>query len=158
MLHSFVRSDINWGLLENLANKHGLYPLLYRNLKSHCREMVSEQVMQRLLWAYRMNVAKTLLFTGELLKILDALAMGKAVVSTSIGCEGIRVTNGKDIVISDTPQGFANSVLDLLQNSNKRNQLEKKGRELVVKEYSWSKIALQMNDAYVKSKSRKGIK
>ena len=95
---------------------------------------------------------------GSRLKILDALAMGKAVVSTSIGCEGIRVTNGKDIVISDTPQGFANSVLDLLQNSNKRNQLEKKGRELVVKEYSWSKIALQMNDAYVKSKSRKGIK
>ena len=45
--------------------------------------------------------------SGTRLKILDAMAMGKAIVSTSVGCEGLNVNDGKDIVIADDPEDFA---------------------------------------------------
>jgi polysaccharide biosynthesis protein PslH len=77
---------------------------------------------------------------GTRLKILDAFACGKALVSTSVGCEGIDVTPGKDILISDTSDGFADHVISLLKNRELRKILEVNARKLVVDKYSWTII------------------
>ena len=59
---------------------------------------------------------------GTRLKILDSWAMGKAVVSTSIGCEGLKAVDGENILIRDTPKAFADAVVEVLSNSALRSQ------------------------------------
>jgi glycosyltransferase involved in cell wall biosynthesis len=74
---------------------------------------------------------------GTRLKIFEALAMGKAVVSTTVGAEGLAVTNGHDIAIADDPDAFATSVAELLRDPARRRTLGRAGRELVESRYSW---------------------
>src|SRR4030095_14168827 len=53
---------------------------------------------------------------GTRLKIFEAMAMEKAIVSTTVGAEGLPVTDGKELRIADTPESFADSVVKVLQN------------------------------------------
>jgi glycosyltransferase involved in cell wall biosynthesis len=85
---------------------------------------------------------------GTRLKILDAMAMGKAVVSTSIGCEGLRVTDGRDIIVADGAEKFADSVIRIVKNPELRERLSRHARETAVNVYSWSKIGPALEDAY----------
>jgi polysaccharide biosynthesis protein PslH len=78
---------------------------------------------------------------GTRLKILDALSMGKAIVSTSLGAEGIDVRHGEDILIADTPKDFADRVVELVENPELRKKLEVNGRELAKKKYDWDILA-----------------
>lgn len=78
---------------------------------------------------------------GTRLKIFEAMAMGKAVVSTSIGAEGLPVRHGEDILLADTPADFASSVLSLLRDANQRARLGTAARALVQEKYSWPKVA-----------------
>jgi len=82
--------------------------------------------------------------SGTRLKILEALAMRKAVVSTSLGCEGLSVTSGKHLIVADQAQVFAQAVIDLMQNAEKRKALGDAGRILVETEYSWEKCGNQL--------------
>src|SRR5207248_8561819 len=66
---------------------------------------------------------------GTRLKILDAWAMGKAVVSTSIGCEGLDAIDGENILIRNTPDAFADAVLQVLSNAALRAGLERNASE-----------------------------
>jgi len=75
--------------------------------------------------------------SGTRLKILEALAMQKAVVTTSQGCEGLSVTSGEHLIVADQAQKFTQAVVDLMQDSQKRNALGYAGRKLVETEYSW---------------------
>jgi glycosyltransferase involved in cell wall biosynthesis len=74
--------------------------------------------------------------SGTRLKILEAFAMNKAVVSTSLGCEGLAVTAGKHLIVADQPKAFARHVLNLLQDPERRVALAKAGRD-VAQGYSW---------------------
>lgn len=74
---------------------------------------------------------------GMRLKLLQALAMGKAAVSTTIGAEGIAVTHGQDILLADDPFAFARCVVDLLRDRSLRMRLGEHGRRLVETRYSW---------------------
>jgi glycosyltransferase involved in cell wall biosynthesis len=85
---------------------------------------------------------------GTRLKILDALAMRKAVVSTAIGCEGLQVTHGENILVADAPGKFAHEVLRVLENEALRQRLGAAGRTLVEKEYSWDVIGEHLEQAY----------
>lgn len=78
---------------------------------------------------------------GTRLKIFEAMAMSKAVVSTSIGAEGLPVQNGENILLADTPEDFARSVVSLLRDPNRRKQLGAAARTLVQEKYSWAKVA-----------------
>ena len=78
---------------------------------------------------------------GTRLKIFEAMSMGKAVVSTTIGAEGLPVTAGHDIVIADEPAQFADAVVRLIRNSQERRALEIAARRLVVERYDWSAVA-----------------
>jgi glycosyltransferase involved in cell wall biosynthesis len=85
---------------------------------------------------------------GTRLKILDAMAMGKPVVSTTIGCEGLRVTNGENILVADTPEEFADKVKLLLETEELQRKLGRAARALVEGEYSWERIGRQLQQAY----------
>jgi polysaccharide biosynthesis protein PslH len=84
---------------------------------------------------------------GTRLKIFEAMGMGKAVVSTTVGAEGLPVTHGKDVWIADTPDAFADAVVSLLRDPARRVQLERSARELVVTHYDWSAVAGQLEEA-----------
>lgn len=85
---------------------------------------------------------------GMRIKILNALAMGKAIVSTSIGCEGVDVEDGKNIYIADTEKEFAQQVIELLKDKGKREELGREGLKLVREKYRWERIAEQIEAEY----------
>jgi glycosyltransferase involved in cell wall biosynthesis len=85
---------------------------------------------------------------GTRLKILDALAMGKSVVSTAVGCEGLDVRHEEHVLIADTPGAFADAIKRLLADQNLRRQLGVQGRALVERVYSWKVISHHLLDAY----------
>lgn len=87
---------------------------------------------------------------GMRLKILEAMAMGKAIVSTTIGAEGIRVTHGQDILLADDPASFADSVCLLLKDPDLRKQLGHNARKLVVSRYTWEQSVELLEKAYEK--------
>jgi glycosyltransferase involved in cell wall biosynthesis len=79
---------------------------------------------------------------GTRLKIFEAMAAEKAVVSTSIGAEGLDVTDGRDILLADTAPGFASSVIALLRDPARRRQLERAAGQTAAR-HDWSAIALR---------------
>jgi sugar transferase (PEP-CTERM/EpsH1 system associated) len=85
---------------------------------------------------------------GTRLKILEAMAMGKPVVSTSVGAEGIAYTDGKNICIKDTAREFASAIVDMLLNENKRIEFGRSGRELVLAGYDWQCIGEKLDVIY----------
>jgi sugar transferase (PEP-CTERM/EpsH1 system associated) len=91
---------------------------------------------------------------GTRLKIFEAMAMGKAVVSTTVGAEGLPVTPGEDIVIADQPEAFAGAVLRLFEDDRGRRRLEGAARRLVVERYDWSAVARDFEAALEKVSAR----
>jgi glycosyltransferase involved in cell wall biosynthesis len=85
---------------------------------------------------------------GTRLKILDSWAMGKAVVSTSVGCEGLRAVDGENIMIRDDAGGFADAVVRVLEDAALRDRLGAAGRRTAEKWYSWGTIGDQLIAAY----------
>ena len=88
--------------------------------------------------------------SGTRLKILESMAFGRPVISTSIGCEGLHVCNNENIIISDKPEKFAMKTIELLQNVNFREKISKNGRNLVEHNYSWESIAKKQIQIYEK--------
>jgi glycosyltransferase involved in cell wall biosynthesis len=79
---------------------------------------------------------------GTRLKIFEAMAMGKALVSTSIGAEGLEVESGRDVLLAEDAIAFADAVLLLLREVEIRRRLEKAAVETAGK-YDWSRVAAQ---------------
>jgi polysaccharide biosynthesis protein PslH len=88
---------------------------------------------------------------GTRLKIFEAMAMGKAVVSTTVGAEGLPVTPGRDIVIADDPASFAQSVVHLMRDARSRQAIEVAARRLVVERYDWSAVAMDFEEALLRA-------
>ncbi len=95
---------------------------------------------------------------GTRLKIFEAMAMGKAVVSTTVGAEGLPVTDGHDALIADTPRAFADAVLTLLRDRGRRRHLETAARSLVVEHYDWSAVAGELDEALRATAALRGTK
>lgn len=83
--------------------------------------------------------------SGTRLKILEALAMEQAVVSTRIGAEGLEVTSGEHLLLADTPEDFADAVCTLLNDPGRRERLGVNGRCLVERMYDWEILAARMD-------------
>src|SRR5947199_3266174 len=84
--------------------------------------------------------------SGTRLKIFEAMAMGKAIVSTTLGAEGLPVSDGGDISIADSPEQFSSKVCQLLRDSEARRRLGSAARQLVEQHYSWSSVAAEFNN------------
>ena len=76
--------------------------------------------------------------------------MGKAIVSTTIGAEGLPVRHGVDVLLADSPDGFANSVVRLLEDTAERRRLGNAARELVGTKYSWGSVAKEFAESLEK--------
>ena len=85
---------------------------------------------------------------GTRLKILEAMALGRPVVSTTIGCEGLEVVDEKNILIADTPAEFAEKTSRLLRDKELYQHLATNGRKLVETHYSWDPIADRLMKLY----------
>ncbi len=88
---------------------------------------------------------------GTRLKIFEAMAMGKAVVSTTVGAEGLPVTSGRDVVIADEPAHFAQAVVDMIRDIAARRRIEREARRLVMERYDWSAVAQDFEHALTRS-------
>jgi sugar transferase (PEP-CTERM/EpsH1 system associated) len=77
---------------------------------------------------------------GTRLKILEALSMGRSVVSTSIGAEGLDVENGVNITLADDPETTANAVVSQLADPVAAARLGDCGRSLVRERYDWTRV------------------
>ncbi|MBD3401580.1 glycosyltransferase [candidate division GN15 bacterium] len=91
---------------------------------------------------------------GSRLKILEAMAMGKVVVSTSIGAEGLEVADGENILIRDEEQAIANQVVDCLEHPEKYHQLAEQGRKLVTSRYRWEDLGQRFHEYLAKILAR----
>ena len=80
---------------------------------------------------------------GSRLKILEALAMGRPVVSTTVGAEGLEALPDRHLLLADDPRSFAASVLQLLQDPARSLDLAAEGRRLVERHYGWDALANQ---------------
>jgi glycosyltransferase involved in cell wall biosynthesis/peptidoglycan/xylan/chitin deacetylase (PgdA/CDA1 family) len=83
---------------------------------------------------------------GTRLKIYEAMAMRKAVVSTTIGAEGLDVNHGRDILLADDPQTFADGVIELLRDPAKRMRFEAAAGEQAAR-YDWSMVTDRFEEA-----------
>ena len=83
---------------------------------------------------------------GTRLKIFEAMAMGRAVVSTTIGAEGLPVRDGHDIVLVDDPQRFAGAVVRLIRDAAARRSIEDAARQ-TVEAHSWPIVAQHLDTA-----------
>ena len=81
-------------------------------------------------------------------KVLEAMAMGTAVVSTPVGTWGIRAKPGSDLLVGDTPQTMAESVLELLSDSHKRERLAKRARKAVETYHDWNAVVQRLEGVY----------
>ncbi len=77
---------------------------------------------------------------GTRLKILEAMSMKKAIVTTTVGCEGLDVENNRHLLVRDNPKDFANAVIELLRDKALRNRLGENGRRLVEEVYDWKVV------------------
>ena len=93
-------------------------------------------------------IAPILSGSGTRLKILEAMSVAKAVVTTTIGCEGIEGVDKKHFLIADTPRDFAQSAAYLLKNGILRRQQGLTARKLAIEKYDWNIIVEKLDAAY----------
>ncbi|WP_162909227.1 glycosyltransferase family 4 protein [Aggregatilinea lenta] len=86
--------------------------------------------------------------SGTRFKLLEALACGCPVVTTPVGCEGLGATDGKHMLIRESPQAFADAVLSILNNSGLGQDIGEHGREWVVRHHAWRHSASVLRMAY----------
>jgi glycosyltransferase involved in cell wall biosynthesis len=85
---------------------------------------------------------------GTRLKIVEGMAMGKPIVSTALGAEGIEATPGRDILIADDPKAFADAVNRLLADPQLAASIGQSARRLAVERYAWSSAAQTLEEFY----------
>jgi glycosyltransferase involved in cell wall biosynthesis len=83
---------------------------------------------------------------GSRLKILEAMAMKKAIVSTTVGAEGLDVTDGRDILLADSPEKFVKQIAKLIADRDLNLRLGEAGRRLVEAKYGWDGLADKLSN------------
>jgi len=83
---------------------------------------------------------------GTRIKIPEAMAMAKAVVSTPIGAEGLPFHDGRQLRIAEEPEQFARAVIELMNNAPLRNSIANVARDEVVRQYGWEPVVARVED------------
>jgi sugar transferase (PEP-CTERM/EpsH1 system associated) len=86
---------------------------------------------------------------GSRLKILEAMAAGVPVVSTTLGAEGLEVTHDRNILIADTTEKMIEAIIKLIEKPEQRKQLREAGRFLISNRYDWAKVGESLFKRYV---------
>jgi glycosyltransferase involved in cell wall biosynthesis len=85
---------------------------------------------------------------GTRLKVLQAMSMAAPIVSTTLGCNGLDVQSGRELLIADTRRDFAAAVVRLLRDQVVGRMLGEAARALAIAEYDWKRIGPRMERAY----------
>ena len=85
---------------------------------------------------------------GMRVKILDAWARGIPIVSTTIGCEGIKVRDGENILVADTREDFSRAVVTVIRDRALAQRLAENGRRLVEERYDWRVVYRNLDQVY----------
>jgi glycosyltransferase involved in cell wall biosynthesis len=85
--------------------------------------------------------------SGTRFKLIEAMAAGKAIVSTGVGAEGFAATNDKELLIADEPAEFASAALSLLNSPEERTRLGEQAR-LLAQAYDWQKVMPSFDAVY----------
>ncbi len=93
-------------------------------------------------------IAPLIASAGTNIKILEAMAMGKGIVSTRAGINGLDLAPGEDVVIADSAEDFASAIRHLEQDPAQRRRLELRAVETARARYSWDEIAKLQNALY----------
>lgn len=93
-------------------------------------------------------VAPIRIGSGTRLKILEAMAAGLPVVSTTVGCEGLHASDGQELLIADDPLSFGNAVSRLLADPLLATDLASRARSHVAEKFLWSQSASRLSHAY----------
>jgi glycosyltransferase involved in cell wall biosynthesis len=93
---------------------------------------------------------------GTRLKVLEALALGTPVVSTSKGIEGLELEDGRHVLVADSAADFAAATERLLGQPALRARLSAAGREAVRERYDWRTIGGRLNDLVLETALHKG--
>lgn len=89
-------------------------------------------------------------------KVLEAMAMARPIVATTLGIEALEVTNGHELLIADPPAEFASELVKLLRDPQARRRLGAAGRELVMRRYTWDACAASYDAIYTQLAARRG--
>lgn len=92
---------------------------------------------------------------GTRIKILEAMATGRAVVSTTIGCEGLDVVADEDIIIADEPGEMAAAIVDLLKDREKARRIGLKAVETVRRKYDCTVVGQQLENLLISESGKK---
>ena len=98
-------------------------------------------------------IAPILSGSGTRLKILEAMAVGKAIVTTSVGCEVIEGINETHYLVADNPEDFAKCIIQCLKDRSLQKYLGANARQLVQQKYDWEIISNKLDIVYQKLKS-----
>ena len=91
---------------------------------------------------------------GVKVRVLQAMAIGKAVISTPVVTAGIDVSPEQDIIIADSPNEFAERVIELLNDKQLREEIGTKARRLMETKHSWDKLTDRLNDVLEKQQKQ----
>jgi polysaccharide biosynthesis protein PslH len=130
-----------------------IFQIVGRNPHATVRQLVSDSVevtgtvpsVQEYLRDATVVVVPLRVGGGTRLKIFEAMASGKAVVSTSVGAEGLAVQSGRDLILADDARSFAEAIVLLLRDGKLRRQYEEAAARLAA-QFDWSNIAHQFAD------------
>jgi glycosyltransferase involved in cell wall biosynthesis len=89
-------------------------------------------------------VAPLLVSAGTNIKVLEALAMGRALVSTAVGAAGLGLTAGENVILADSADAFAAAILGLLSNHEAREEMAARGRAFVEANYDWRTLGRKL--------------
>jgi len=93
-------------------------------------------------------IAPVRIGAGTRLKILEAMALGLPVISTSRGCEGLEIKDGMHLLVRNRPSAFAAAVIELYQRPGLVKELRETARELVERRYDWATISRDLEEVY----------
>jgi GT2 family glycosyltransferase/glycosyltransferase involved in cell wall biosynthesis len=93
-------------------------------------------------------IAPLVASAGTNVKILEAMAMGKAIVSTEAGIHGLELERGADVVVTDSAEDMAAAIMRLLNDTAERGKIEAHARQTVERVYGWDAIAREQKKLY----------
>jgi glycosyltransferase involved in cell wall biosynthesis len=99
------------------------------------------------LWGSKVSIVPLRIGGGTRLKIYEAMAAGTAVVSTTVGAEGLDVSPGENVLIADDPEAFAEACVRLVRDGDERRRLAESARQHVETKHSWEAAEVEFERA-----------
>ncbi|RYZ94405.1 MAG: glycosyltransferase, partial [Moraxellaceae bacterium] len=84
--------------------------------------------------------------SGQQNKLLEAMAVGKPVISTTLGNSGVRAVHRESVVLADTDEELCNALIEFMSAPEKRTQLGMSGKDFVIRTYAWPSVFRQLNE------------